>query len=131
MNEPQVMRLGNGQVLLRGAALRMVTALAEAGVTRFCDIDGRAVPAAVRALLDEMRAEAGDVRADVRSDVREVPGDAPSGHDERISVAEAARALGCSERHVRRIALSLNGRRDGHQWTFDPLVVAEYRMAVR
>ena len=43
-----------------------------------------------------------------------------------LSITEAAGILGCSARHVRRLALGLGGRRVGGRWVLDRLAVAEH-----
>lgn len=51
---------------------------------------------------------------------------------ELIGTAEAARILGYSTRYVRKIHVSLDGRRIGNGWTFPRKAVEEYaRMASR
>lgn len=126
---PQVLRLGGGQVLLRGQVLRAVWHLAEAGAGRLFSVDGKSIPPDLRRLLDDLAAEAREyVRPDVRSDVREEGPSASSGpmNPHPLTSAQAAETLGCSERHVRRIAASLDGRREGARWTFDRLTVENY-----
>lgn len=126
---PQLLRLGGGQVLMRGPTLRAVSHLAEAGAGRLFSIDGKSVPADLRRLLDDLAAEAREyVRPDVRADVREECVSASSGPTNPYTSAQAAETLGCSERHVRRIASSLGGRRAGAVWTFDPAEVAAYQL---
>lgn len=126
---PQMLRLGGGQVLLRGPTLRAISHLAEAGAGRLFSIDGKSVPADLRRLLDDLAAEAREyVRSDVRADVREERVRASSGPMNPLTSAQAAERLGCSERHVRRIASSLGGRRVGAVWTFDPAEVAAYQL---
>ncbi len=126
---PQMLRLGRGRVLLSGPALRAFSHLAEAGVGRLFSVDGKSVPADLRRLLDELAAEAREyVRPDVRADVREEGLSASSGPMDPLTSAQAAERLGCSERHVRRIAPSLGGRRVGAVWTFDAAHVTAYQL---
>ncbi len=128
---PLMLRLGGGQALLRGPTLRAVSHLAEAGAGRLFSVDGKSIPPDLRRLLDELAAEAREyVRPDVRADVREEKVSASSGpmNPHPLTSAQAAETLGCSERHVRRIASSLGGRRVGAVWTFDPAEVAAYQL---
>ncbi|WP_328410333.1 hypothetical protein [Nocardia sp. NBC_00403] len=48
---------------------------------------------------------------------------------EVIGAAESARILGCSTRHVRRLAADLDGQRVGRAWVFDRAVVTTYTQA--
>jgi hypothetical protein len=128
---PQLLRLGGGQVLLRGPALLAVSRLAAAGVKRWYGVDGSTISPGMRQILEQLAAEASEhVRGDVRSDVPGVPSVASSEvmEPQPLSSAEAADLLGCSERHVRRIATSLGGRRDGASWTFDAAAVMAYQL---
>ena len=129
--QAQVLRLGGGQLLLRGPAVLIVSQLAQLGARQWFQVGGVSISLPVRQLLDELAAEASEyVRPEVRSDVRDEGAGASSRAMKapRLSSAQAAAALGCSERHARRIAPSLGGRRDGARWTFDAAEVAAYRM---
>jgi hypothetical protein len=55
-------------------------------------------------------------------DVDEVPVE----DAQNITAAEAARLLGCSPRHVRRLAADLDGERVGPVWCFRLSVVEQY-----
>ncbi len=131
ITDPQMLRLGGGQVLLRGALLRAVSHLAEAGAGRLFSVDGKSIPPDLRRLLDELATEAREyVRPDVRADVGEEGVSASSGvMKAHLTSAQAAETLGCSERHVRRIASSLGGRRVGAVWRFGAAEVATYQFA--
>ena len=48
---------------------------------------------------------------------------------EVIGVSEAARILGCSTRHVRRLAADLDGRHVGREWIFAHRTVTDYARA--
>lgn len=48
---------------------------------------------------------------------------------EMVGTAEAARILGCSTRHVRRLAADLDGQRTGRDWIFRRATVTEYATA--
>lgn len=50
-------------------------------------------------------------------------------HSELIGVTDAARLLGCTARHVRRLAADLDGQRAGRAWVFDRRTVTEYANA--
>lgn len=113
--ELQMLRLGGGQVLLRGQALRAVWHLAEAGVEPVHGPAGKSVSPELRWLLDQLAAEASHASSDPMK-------------AQRVSSAQAAEILGCSERYARRIAASLDGRREGARWTFDRLTVENYRL---
>ena len=131
MAQAQVLRLGGGQLLLRGPAVLIVSQLAELCARQWFYVGGVSITAPVRWLLDELAVEASEyVRPEVRSDVREQRPGASSGvmKAQRLTSAQAAEALGYSQRHVRRIASSLSGVRVGATWTFDAAEVAAYRM---
>ncbi|MEU4432507.1 hypothetical protein AB0F65_17630 [Nocardia rhamnosiphila] len=76
-------------------------------------------------------------RIDTRLDAELVECASRTGHDtdttdrnsEVIGVTEAARLLGCTARHVRRLAADLDGQRAGRAWVFDRRTVAEYANA--
>ncbi|MGW3542046.1 helix-turn-helix domain-containing protein [Nocardia niigatensis] len=46
-----------------------------------------------------------------------------------VSAPEASALLGCSARHVRRLAADLGGRRIGREWVFTRAEVVEYARA--
>lgn len=48
-----------------------------------------------------------------------------------ISSAQAAKLIGCTRRHVSRIANDLDGLLVAGRWMFDPATVAEYAAARR
>lgn len=60
------------------------------------------------------------------TDVRNTPQPAPSELN-MIDTATAATILGCTDRHVRRIATSLGGHRTRNGWYFDRDAVETYR----
>lgn len=129
--QAQVLRLGGGQLLLRGPAVLIVSQLAQLGARQWFQVGGVSISLPVRQLLDDLAAEASEyVRPEVRADVREQRPGASSGvmKAQRLTSAQAAEALGYSQRHVRRIAPSLSGVRVGATWTFDAAEVAAYRM---
>lgn len=82
---------------------------------------GAPVPAPVRRLFDRL-----DYIARWGVD----PADTPTeGTADDISTTEAAAILGCSTRHVRRIAADLDGIRVGRDWIFNRHTVTEYATA--
>ncbi|WP_069162057.1 helix-turn-helix domain-containing protein [Nocardia altamirensis] len=54
-------------------------------------------------------------------------GSESTGPDRFITTAEAAAALGCSTRHVRRLGQRIGGHRIGHRWLFDTDAITEHR----
>lgn len=50
---------------------------------------------------------------------------------ERIGSAQAAQLIGCTRRHISRIATSLDGQLVVGRWTFDRATVIEYAQARR
>lgn len=60
------------------------------------------------------------------TDVRTTPVPAVSLTDP-IGVDEAANILGCSTRHIRRIATTLDGRKVSRHWSFERHTVLDYR----
>lgn len=132
-SDVQLLRLGGGQVLLRGAAVQVVAQLAALGARHWYSVDGARVSAPVQRLLDALEAEAKEhVREPVRPDVRNTPPATSSGMSTATqwqSSAQVATSLRCTERHVRRIATSLGGRRVGARWEFDPAEVTAYQLS--
>ncbi|MEV0105555.1 hypothetical protein AB0H42_04315 [Nocardia sp. NPDC050799] len=58
------------------------------------------------------------------------PAAPPTARDSKvIGVSEAARILGCSTRHVRRLAADLDGQHAGREWVFTLRAVTEYARA--
>lgn len=54
------------------------------------------------------------------------PGGAHHGGEPTVTVLQAARQLGVSERHVRRLAPRLGGKRIGGRWLLDPEAVQQH-----
>lgn len=54
-----------------------------------------------------------------------------SGVAELINTSAAAETLGCTERHIRRIAADLDGTRIAGRWCFHRTTVTEYSTARR
>lgn len=131
-DDVQVLRLGGGQILLRGPAVLVVSRLAALGAKHWYSVDGGSVSAPVRQLLASLAGEAAEhVRDRVRADApapRVLASSTPMRQTPWQSSAQVAVTLGCSERHVRRIASTLGGRRVGARWEFDPHVVASYAL---
>lgn len=70
----QLLRLGGGQVLLRGAGLQVLSQLAAVGARQWYAVAGASVSAPVQQLLDALADESREyVREPVRSDVRNRP----------------------------------------------------------
>ncbi|OPX17034.1 helix-turn-helix domain-containing protein [Gordonia sp. i37] len=82
-------------------------------------IAGQPVPASARTLRQRLTAVAATGRTPE-------PARAPSKPAEQIDTTEAARLLGCSTRHVRRLAADLDGTRLGQQWIFPRHTVIDY-----
>lgn len=82
-------------------------------------IAGQPVPAVARTLRQRLTAVSATGRTPE-------PAGAPSKPAEQIDTTEAARLLGCSTRHVRRLAADLDGRRLGQQWIFPRHTVIDY-----
>lgn len=127
---PAVIRLGGGQLLLRGAALVDTWHLARSGAEVASRRDGIALSPRVRRLLAALEQEAGSViaavSADGPTDVRApvLPGSSPP--DDQLTTEEVARMMRCSTRHIRRCAETLGGRRFGGRWVFSRAEVAAY-----
>lgn len=50
-------------------------------------------------------------------------------HDDMIDTAAAATILGCTRRHIRRLAADLDGQQIGREWIFRRATVTEYAEA--
>ena len=74
----------------------------------------------------ELIAELHAVSDTGQTDVRDAP-DLPLSSHDSITVADAARRLKLSERHVRRMACTFGGRKLGGRWILDELAVSEYQ----
>ncbi|MET8796131.1 helix-turn-helix domain-containing protein [Nocardia sp. NPDC004568] len=83
---------------------------------------GAGIPESVRRLHVRLYR---DVRGEV--DPEDTPD--PRTADDEIGTTEAAALLGCSQRHIRRIAADLDGIRVGRDWIFNRRTVAEYAEA--
>lgn len=116
---PAVQLVDVPMVQLTGQAVLDVRA-ALVAVLRQGRLDGINPSPRIRHLLDALDA-ACNVPADI-PDPRAGSGDPQSG----MTSAQAAAALGVSERHARRLAPSLNAHRRGHRLLFDASTVHEY-----
>ncbi len=128
-NGPAIIRLGGGQVLLRGPAVLDAARLVEHGVRLTRQRDNIAPNPHVLSLLDALRAEAGELMSAVgHSDVRDHDDQPPSEHEE-ITAAEAAELLGVTDRHIRRLAPDLGARKVGGAWVYERSAVTAYALA--
>lgn len=82
------------------------------------------IPAWLRRTHDHLTAELADLAS--RTGHETGTGEP---HSELIGATEAARVIGVSERHIRRLAADLDGRRAGRAWVFDRRTVTEYARA--
>jgi hypothetical protein len=124
--DPIVLGLGNGQVLLRGPALVAVATLAQMGarqVTR--EHPGVPLSPVVVETLAVLRSEAGQAStsASGRAAVYRESVDVSASDGEPIGTGEVAEMLRVSERRVRQLAPRLGGRLVGGRWRFDRLAV--------
>lgn len=95
-----------------------------AELIRYRRLIGAPIPDWLRRLHDRLDAE---LRASV-SDIG--PGsDTGEQHSRLIGVTETAAILGCSTRHVRRLAADIDGQRAGRAWVFDRAIVTAYARA--
>ncbi|GGK48447.1 helix-turn-helix domain-containing protein [Nocardia camponoti] len=85
---------------------------------------GAPIPDAVRRAYRRLRLAR--EAAAVTESVRGQPEPAARSSSDQIGTAEAARALGVSTRHVRRIVTDLDGRKVGRDWCFNSATVAAY-----
>lgn len=88
-------------------------------------LNGMGTPASyeeLRLAVDRALAVADPGPADVRNELPE-----QDSWTDVIDSGSAAQILGCSERHTRRIATSLGGKRTRSGWIFDRTNVIEYR----
>ncbi|MGY4101609.1 helix-turn-helix domain-containing protein [Nocardia sp. R16R-3T] len=123
MTVPEVQRFGPA-VVLTGAAVPNVRRclIAAAKALRR---DGIAAPPWLLVLIAELAAAAAEVgHADRETGVPQ----ASSMTTTTIGSKEVAEMLGCSTRQVRRLARTLEARRVGKTWTFDPDVVRAYQL---
>ncbi|WP_155957039.1 hypothetical protein [Rhodococcus sp. UNC23MFCrub1.1] len=121
---PDVQRFGSA-VLLQGSALRAVQFYYHIGVRKREAEMRRAATPYVRHILDEITAATRMEQDERQDDVAESPCPA----EYAVDSAGAAEILGCTRRHVQRIARSLDGQRSrtGTSWVFDRRIVAAYR----
>lgn len=128
---PALVRLGGGQLLVRGSAVLDLVRLAELGARVARQRDGIEPPARIRALLEALTAEAAELplmSADGHADVRREADRAASAALELIDVAEVANMLTLSIRQARRLMPDLGGRKVGRSWRIDRATAAAYAL---
>jgi hypothetical protein len=119
MTAPDVIGLGRGVVLLHGQALVETSRLISWAVKELNRRDGVHAPRLDR--LDAiLRAEAA---ANGHAIGHTEPTPAAFTQDV-MSTEEVAEVMQLSPRHVRRKAHELGGRKIGHDWMFDPVIIA-------
>jgi hypothetical protein len=126
MTIPGVQTLSDA-VVLQGPVVAEVAYLVNLGLRHRANLDGTAPSVRQRALLRMLTDTAEAVLAvpDARghADTRATPDLAESTFVGEMNTAEAARLLGITPRHVRRLARSLDGRRVKGTWSFDRAAV--------
>jgi hypothetical protein len=118
MSAPEVITAGGGWVMLRGLALAD-TSRAVSYVVKQGRRDGVRAPRLARleaALRTEVAASNG--HADASGDKIVIPFVA-----DMLSTEEVAAQMHISPRHARRQADELGGRKIGHSWVFDAVLV--------
>jgi len=129
MTGPPVQRFGEA-VILQGAAVPEISYLVGLGLRHRAAVDGAPPSVRQRQLLR--------ILADAAEASLALP-PTPRGHADtiatphlgesvvgEISTAEAARLLGITSRHARRLASDLDGRRVKGTWLFDRHAVVAY-----
>jgi hypothetical protein len=117
--------VAGGVLVLTGNMLAVVAdALDKA--THLRRMNGLDLTAGQHALTDALRQTIPAAIAERgHADVRETPIVSPSPHGQ-LTVKQAAQRLTLGERHVRRLAPLLGGRKINGQWWLDELAVTEY-----
>lgn len=120
---PALLRLGPA-VVLQGNALRGVFMLCVIAI-RKREREGIKPSASDRKLLAELELATRANQPERPDEVAVKP--IPATY--LVDTAGAAEILGCSRRHVQRIARSLDGQRSrpGNTWVFDKRIVVAYR----
>jgi hypothetical protein len=124
---PPVQRFGDA-VLLTGPAVKAARLLVERGAAQTMSQDGISMPPVVRLLLTELIAAAAMSAAgpDGRPQA-EVPSQSTTTPLDALTTKEVAAVLNVSDRHVRRLITTLDGRRRSRDWVFSRAVVEAYR----
>jgi len=131
---PAVQVLG-AAVLVQGPAVVDLHSLVVAGVRETTRRDGITPSARLSSLVSALEAAARVVRAGSAgpgTDVRDHPESAQwNPKDDLVDTREAAQMLDVSERHVRRLGLTLSGRQSrAGVWSFDRGAVQAYLDAI-
>jgi hypothetical protein len=112
-----VIAVGGGWVLLRGTALAETARLARFGADVLERRDG-ITSVGVETLLGVLERE-GRMSAPGPTEVPQpLPVASSAVSDELVTASEVASMIGCTPRHVRRIAAQLGGFRVGDRWAF-------------
>ena len=131
MTIPGVQTLSDA-VVLQGPAVAEVAYLVNLGLRHRANLDGTAPSDRQRALLRMLTdtAEASLALPPTprgHADLPATPDLAESTVVGEMKTAEAARLLGVTPRHARRLAADIDGRRVAGAWTFDRSAVIAYR----
>jgi hypothetical protein len=112
-------------VVLDATAAADVAGLVAAGLRACSMLDGIQPPLRLRALAEQLRHAATEVRSVPRPrSVERLIGDTMT----VVDTKEAARMLGVSARHVRRLAPRLGAERVHYRWQLDPVAVQAHRI---
>lgn len=127
---PALLRLGGGQLLVRGPAVLDLLRLVDLGVRVTRQRDQIEPPPRVRRLLQVLGEEAAELAAVGHEDVRD-DDDLPASALELVTVTEVAHMLGRSTRQARRLMPDFGARKVGGVWSVDRAAVAAYLLAVQ
>jgi hypothetical protein len=123
MTSPDVLGLGNGTAILTGKGLVEASRLIGWAIRELSRRDAIQAPRLAR-LDTVLRSEAAASMAANGHPDRHTE-DAMVGYpQDLLTTDEVAALMQISPRHVRRKALELCGRKRGHDWLFDPVIVA-------
>jgi hypothetical protein len=123
---PAVIRLGGGQLLLRGPAVIDLWRLANNAAQMASRRDGIVLSPTAKALLAALQQEAAlAMSACPPADVRDAAPLSLSAEDQ-LTTEEVSHMMNLSSRQVRRCAASLGARRIAGRWAFDRSAVAQY-----
>jgi hypothetical protein len=111
--------------MLDAAAAADVAALVSAGLRACSMLDGITPPPRLRALAEQLRRAAIEVRAPAATRSAD---HVIAQTVQVIDTREAAAVLRVSRRHVRRLALSLGGHHGVRGWELDPVAVRARRI---
>ena len=128
---PPVQVIGGSALMLQRGGLVLAARFIEYGIKQHELVNGIHPSADVKLLLALTTEAVAGARAEIERGRLDVQAKAPRAHskEDAIGATEAAEILGCSRRHITRIATSLNGwgGGKGKAWRFSRAEIYNYK----